>query len=141
MSRLLLDTHAWVWHSAGSSDLGTKARAQIDQAIRRKEVCISVASCWEVGRLVASNKLTFATSVRSWMHKSIRQMSLGIVELRRRQVMDAIDRIGELETRDPFDSFIISAAAHRGATLVTADGCILDYVAATGALTALNASH
>lgn len=140
MSRLLLDTHAWVWHSAGSSDLGPKARAQIDQAVRNKTVCISVASCWEVGRLVASNKLTFAMSVRSWMHKSIRQMRLGIVELRRRQVMDAIDRIGELQTRDPFDSFIISAAAHRSATLVTADEFILDYAAATSAVKVLDAS-
>lgn len=139
--RLVLDTHAWLWHSLGSPKLGPIARTQIDAAVNQHEVWISVASCWEVGQLVAAGKFVLTQTVRSWMHQSICKMRLGVIELRRRQVMDAIDRIGILTTKDPFDSFIVSAAIRRGATLVTADGKITAYAVSTGNVAVMNARN
>lgn len=136
---VLLDTHAWLWHASGDTSLGPKARTAIDRAAASSRVCVSVASCWEVGQLVAKKKISLKLPTRSWMHRSIASMGLRVIELRRRQVMDAVDMIGKIASHDPFDSFIFATAARCGARLVSADGHLKDHAEATGTVVVLDA--
>lgn len=133
-SPLLLDTHAWLWYSLGERSLGSNARKAIDAAQANAKLYVSVASCWEIGQLVAKKRLSLSLPIRSWMHRSIQSMELKVIDLRRRQVMDAVDMIGQIESKDPFNSFILAAAAHARADLVSADGHMKNYAKSSGYL-------
>ena len=58
MSVLLLDTHAFIWFSEGDANLSVALREQIESA---NQVCVSIASFWEIAIKLSIGKLALQT--------------------------------------------------------------------------------
>ena len=55
---LLLDTHAWIWWVAGSSEMPLPLRGRIQDAYAARRVWASAISAWEVALLVQRGRLS-----------------------------------------------------------------------------------
>jgi len=120
---VLLDTHAWVWACDAPERLGAHARRAILGAQRRM---VSVVSAWEIGMLVAHNRLHLATSVDSWIARSVEQSGLVLLDLGLACALESA-RLPAPVHRDPVDRFLIATARLLDAVLVTADKDIRAY--------------
>lgn len=119
---LLLDTHILIWLDQGSDLLGSRARRQIEDAYRREEVAIATISFWEVGMLLAHERLVFDGDLAEWR---VTLLNSGFQEL-------AADGVVSLEaaglnnfTGDPVDRIIAATAIRNDARLMTADDRLL----------------
>lgn len=113
MTRLLLDTSAFLWWLGDDPALGTEAPAAI--ASSANEVLVSVASLWEIvvktriGKLEAELDTVLDVSAHGFTHLPIREPHLRV--------------LGDLPSfhRDPFDHLLIAQSIAEEATFVTAD--------------------
>ena len=121
---ILLDTHVFVWYLAGDPKLGTRARARIDRALERNELFASAVSFWELGMLIAKQRLALDSTVTAFRALALDQ---GIVE----QSLSGEIAIAASELPDahgdPADRFLVAAAIERGLALVTADVTLLGW--------------
>ena len=118
---ILADTHTLIWLWAGTSQLGTGARREMDDALRGEELAVSAMTFWEVAMLREKGRLDFPEDVGLWRRELLAQ---GIVEI-------PVD--GEIGIRantlpgfhaDPADRIIVATALD-GHRLLTADEMIL----------------
>jgi len=120
---ILLDTHVMLWLRLGARELGTRARAEVDQAWESEELAVSAISFWEVAMLKAKGRIDFPEDVALWRTE---QLAQGLVEI----AVDGevgIQAVGLADFHaDPADRIIV-ATALRGHLLATADGNILDW--------------
>lgn len=117
--RLLLDTHVFLWCTAGDKKLSKVTRAKI---LHAQEVYISSASIWEAAIKIRLKKL----------------------EADVRQLVEAISKSGFLELpitaqhaayisslpdfhRDPFDRILLAQAICEPLTFLTADSVLKKY--------------
>ena len=123
MSRLLLDTHAFLWCLSDVGQLAEETRATI--ADPHNDVFVSAITGWEIavkrakGRLVAPDNLSMLVEERGFTHLPL--------------TFHHAEQAGllPLHHRDPFDRFLIAQAQTEGLTLVTQDGHIRQYNVAT----------
>ena len=124
MNLLLLDTHVLVWLLEGERRLGDETRRLADSAARVDALLVSAITFWEVAMLSRRQRLTLGQPVATWRQKVL---ELGIGEVA------VTGDIGVLAAEfpdfptDPADRIIAATALVRGATLVTADGGILEW--------------
>ena len=119
MSRLLLDTHTFLWCLSDVEQLAEDARATI--ADPHNEVFVSAITGWEIavkrakGRLVAPDNLSALVEQRGFTHLPL--------------AFQHAEQAGRLPLhhRDPFDRFLIAQARAEGLILVTRDGHIRQY--------------
>src|SRR5688572_21591948 len=79
---MLLDTHLWLWHALGDTKrVGPRTRREIDRAVTRGAVAVSVVSMFEVTSLAASGRLQLVASAGAWMRTSIELAHLQVVEV------------------------------------------------------------
>lgn len=121
---ILLDTHALVWLSEGSSKLGKKSLVLIDEALQNNELFISTVSFWEVAMLIEKGRLTMDFSVSQWRLKllkhDIQEIPLsGEVAIGSAQLINFHG--------DPADRMIVTTAIKSVMKLCTADQKILDW--------------
>ncbi len=62
MTKLLLDTHAFIWYSENDSKLPESIKTEIEIADR---VCISIASLWEIAIKLSIGKLSLRSNYES----------------------------------------------------------------------------
>lgn len=134
---LVLDTHVWLWLESDPDRVGKPTRSRIEQAARSGRLWVSVMSVWEIGMLVAKDRIRLSMPVDEW----VRQASLtpGM------QMLGVIPEIALESTRlpdtphgDPIDRLLMASARVHNLTLVTADEKILAY-SSQGHLKALKA--
>lgn len=119
MSRLLLDTHAFLWCLSDVGQLSEDTRATI--ADPHNDVFVSAITGWEIavkrakGRLVAPDNLSVLVEERGFTHLPL--------------TFQHTEQAGRLPMhhRDPFDRFLIAQAQTEGLILVTRDGHIRQY--------------
>ena len=117
-SRLLLDTHAFIWWRSAPARLGPAARQAIAEA---ESVYVSMASAWETAIKVSIGKLRFDARFEDGIAESgFRPLPIAFRHL---------DRLAALPYlhRDPFDRMLIAQALADGLTIVTADRRIARY--------------
>jgi PIN domain nuclease of toxin-antitoxin system len=120
---LLLDTHVLIWYMDRSRRLGARCQRAIARSLERDEVLVSAASFCEIAQLMASGRLPGNVSSREVRRRALSEgVSEAVINGEQ-----AIDTAGIGALRDPMDRFIVAAARHRGATLVTADASILKW--------------
>ena len=117
-SRLLLDTHTFIWWRAAQSRVGAEALRAIAEA---ETVYVSMASAWEAAVKISIGKLRLDSRFEE-----------GISESGFRSLPIAFGHIDRLETlpflhRDPFDRMLIAQALADDLTIVTADRQITRY--------------
>jgi PIN domain nuclease of toxin-antitoxin system len=124
--RILLDTHALVWLLEDSEHIGDPVHAQIQQAADEDALFVSAITPWEIAMLVAKGRLRLGQDVNEWI-----SAALSLPGIRLEPLSPAIAVAG---TRLPWevhpdsaDRILLATARHLDATLITADGKMLDY--------------
>ncbi len=116
VSRLLLDTHAFIWWLTDVARLTETARTAI--ANPGNDVFVSAVTSWEVavkrakGTMTAPDNLSAMIEEKGFMHLPL--------------TFHHAEQAGRLPMhhRDPFDRFLIAQAQAEGLVLVTRDAHI-----------------
>ncbi len=136
--RLLLDTHVVVWMTGDTGrSVPTGVRRAVDRASAAGRLHVSAISGWEIGNLVARNRLHLGESVWAWFRRAISMPGLRALDVTPDIAVEAAVLPGDAP-RDPADRILIATARCRRLTLVTADQEILAY-ASDGHVRALEA--
>jgi len=124
----VLDTHAWVWISAGAPEAKRAA------TFRGRSV-VSAISVWEVTMLVQKGRLELDPNVDTWIDANLKRP----VELEPLSpaICIASSRLPEFHG-DPADRLIVATALTLGLPLITADKKIYEWNKAHSAIQILN---
>lgn len=134
---LVIDTHVWLWLEADPDRLGKPARARIEQAARAGRLWVTVMSVWEIGMLVAKDRIRLSMPVDEWVRQASATPGMQMLGLIPDIALEST-RLPDAPQGDPIDRMLIASARVHNLTLVTADEKILAY-AAQGHLKALKA--
>ncbi len=123
MSRLLLDTHVFLWWVADDPNLTAAARAAIADV--NNECYLSLASCWEMAVKSSIGKLRLARPVGRFVSEQLAANGFPLlnIELRHAAKVEKLP----FRHRDPFDRLLIAQAITEKLTVVTADSVFADY--------------
>lgn len=132
---LILDTHAWLWLESDPERLGPTARDAIMQSARQGNLWVSVMSVWEIGMLVAKDRLRLSMPVDEWVRQASATPGMQMLGLIPEIALEST-RLPDAPHGDPVDRLLMASARVHNLTLVTADEKILAY-AALGHLKAL----
>ncbi len=120
----LLDTHALLWLTEGSPELGPSARAAADAALAEGDLSVSAITFWEVAMLRRRRRIELNQTVTAWRE---RLLSMGLEEVPVDGAIGIAAATLEGLHADPADRLIVATATRRGAVLVTADRLILEW--------------
>lgn len=124
---LLLDTHIWIWLMNGSDELNRKEHLSlIEQYARRDALRICAISVWELGMLVAKNRLTLSKAVSHWVKESLKGHGLTLEPLSVDILLEST-QMGDEAHGDPADRLILTTAKNIRAALMTADARMISY--------------
>lgn len=117
-SRLLLDTHVFLWWRGEPSKLAPKVRDRIATA---DIVFVSAATAWEAAIKVSLGRLELPDTIEAGVFAS------GFEKLL--ITFSHAERVAGLPPhhRDPFDRMLVAQAQIEGLTLVTHDGLLEPY--------------
>ena len=120
--RLLLDTHAFLWWWGGDRKIGAKVRSTISRA---DTVLVSAVSAWEMTIKMSLGKLRFDGGIADAVE------ACGFERLDMR--FEHAEAVRSLPSHhsDPFDRLLIAQAIVEGATFVTHDRAIANYLIPT----------
>ena len=128
---ILLDTHTWIWSVEGDvRRIGRRSRSLLQRAETDDRIRVSVVSVFEVVALATSGRLRLAVSAESWIRGSLATAGVRLAEVTPAIAIDA-GFIPRDVLADPLDRLLVASARQLDATLLTSDGRILDYAAAT----------
>lgn len=120
----LLDTHALVWLVEGSPKLGRKAKALCERASAAGALCVSAITFWELAMLASRGRVTFVKPLTAWRDDLL---AAGLVEIAvTGEIAATAGQLGGFDG-DPADRIIVASAIRNGATLLTADGRLLEW--------------
>jgi PIN domain nuclease of toxin-antitoxin system len=121
---IVLDTHVAIWSAFDTASLGKKCRRILRQASADNELAISAVSFWEIALLVVKRRLRLAGSARE-----ARRLILDAGTTELPLTGEVAILAGELDGLhgDPADRFIAATAIIHDATLLTADGTLLNW--------------
>ena len=120
---VVVDTHALVWQLNAEVKIGKRARARLEKALAREELCVSAVTFWEISLLVSRDRLRLdTTAIRfRWrvLEMGIRELAIGgEVALQAAALAPVLV--------DPVDFFVAATTLTHGATLMTADTRLLE---------------
>jgi len=126
MNSYLLDTHVWIWLQERARNLPPAFIKTIDEARGRDAVFVSAISVWEIGNLVAHERLSLNMTIDAWLHAAFTLGNLQLVSLGAEEALLSTRLPGGLH-RDPADRMLVSTALLQNLTLVSHDKRILEY--------------
>jgi PIN domain nuclease of toxin-antitoxin system len=116
---IVADTHAWIWWTARSSRLSTRARTALADA---SAIGVCAISVWEVAMLVEHRRLTLDRPVLTWVRQALALPRVTLLELTPERAISAAS--GASSTPDPADRMIVATARSLRAPIVTKDRAI-----------------
>ncbi|VIO81470.1 Ribonuclease VapC22 [Bradyrhizobium ivorense] len=123
---LLLDTHAAIW-IAEDQRITSEAKEAIEAVYRADgTVYVSAITAWEIGMLVARNRLGLSMRPERWFQQLLAVEGVQLAELSPDVLIASSFLPGE-PPRDPADRIILATARELGATLITRDRLMLKY--------------
>ncbi len=126
MPPLLLDTHAAIWITE-DRPLASAAVAALDAAYQAGSlVLVSAITAWEVGLLVARNRIRLVAKPEHWFQRLLAIPGIRLAELSPDILIASSFLPGE-PPRDPADRILLATARDLGATLITRDRLLLRY--------------
>lgn len=129
---LVLDTHALIWAHKGIR-IAKKVERRIRAAAGKHELFVSAITPWEIAQGVRRGRIRVAGDVLEWIHDALDALSVLVASLEPAIAVDAVN-LPAWGHADPCDRIIVATARRLEAPLVTADGIILAYAAATKAV-------
>ncbi len=129
MNGLLLDTHAILW-TFGPERPSDAARTAVEAAwAAGQAIFVSPISAWEIGILVAKDRLALAGPPLQWMEKVLAQPGVALAEMGPDVLIAASFLPGSLHG-DPADRILTATARRYDLTLITRDRMLLAYAKA-----------
>lgn len=125
MSRLLLDTHTWIWLLLGI-ELKPKAVKAAQAAASAGGLCLAAISVWEVAMLEAKGRLTISGDPGHWVEQALGLPGLSLIPLEPAIALDSARLPGDFHG-DPADRLIVATARQLQIPLATRDRRILAY--------------
>lgn len=117
-SRLLLDTHVFLWWRIEPSRLTSEVRDRIGSA---DVVFVSAASAWEAGIKVSQGRLKLPETMEAGVHASgFEKLLISFAHAERAAGLPP-------HHRDPFDRMLIAQAQAEDLTFVTHDRLLEPY--------------
>jgi PIN domain nuclease of toxin-antitoxin system len=122
---LLLDTHVLLWSGFKDPRLGRKAAAGINLASREGRIRISAVTPWEIGLLASKKRINLHLDVLAWIREALSKPGVRLAAMDPEIAVESTRLPFEMHA-DPADRILVATARHLGATLVTADGALLE---------------
>ena len=124
---IVLDTHVLLWWAAGDErKLSSAATAAIAANLSSGELVISSISAWEIGTLVAKDRLAISMPVSDWLATVASIERVRFYPIDNDIAVRSTDLPGEFHP-DQADRIVVATARHLNAPLLTADQKILGY--------------
>ena len=123
MSRILIDTHAFLWWVNDSPELTSVARLAITDA--GNECFLSLAGCWEMAIKARLDKLRLAKSVDRFVSEQLADNGFSLLNIELRH-MARVEKL-PFHHRDPFDRLLIAQALEDKLTIISADRIFAEY--------------
>ena len=122
---IVLDTHIWVWWVHEDERL-TQAQREAITANETDTVGVSAISCWEIAKLVESDRLELPSPLEEWFEQALNYPGVQLLALTPEIAIESTRLPGEFH-RDPADQIIVATARVYGCSLVTSDDKLLNY--------------
>jgi len=123
---LLLDTHVWLWVEGAPERLGPAVRGRIERAAQAGRLWVSVLSVWEIGMLVAKDRIRLSMPVDDWVREAAATPGMQMLGLIPEIALEST-RLPDSPHGDPVDRMLMASARVHNLTLATADEKILAY--------------
>ena len=123
MTRVLVDTHAFLWFVFDDPRLSNAAAEVLsDQGVRK---LISIASLWEITVKVQLGKLGLGMSLEAFLAELVVGRELDVVPIE----LEHLLVYGELPLlhRDPFDRLLVAQSKALDVPVLTADPSFAQY--------------
>jgi PIN domain nuclease of toxin-antitoxin system len=122
VTRVLLDTHAFLWWVNDDDQLTSRARRTITGA---SEAFLSIASCWEMAIKASIGRLDLPKRVEHFVPEQLAANNFGLLHI------DLTD-VARVETlpfhhRDPFDRLLAAQALNDELVVVSRDPTFRKY--------------
>jgi len=117
VSRLLVDTHVWLWLQTDPDRLRASVRDLVED--RSVELLLSAASAWEIAIKYRLGKLLLPQDPAAYVPDRMRRSGTTPLSVEHAHVL----RVSELPDhhRDPFDRLLVAQAQILDVHIVTAD--------------------
>ena len=122
MGRFLLDTHTFLWWIQGNPSLSDRAQDILSD--ENNQLCLSVASLWEVTIKLNIRKLTIPHTIEE-LYGLLYLFNVELLNISQSDLEQYLTL--PLHHRDPFDRILIAQAIERSLVLVSADRSFGDY--------------
>ena len=123
---ILLDTHIWLWSQMGAGKaLSPELKALIEKMAEDSAIRVSAISVWEIGTLVAKNRISFVTGLKEWVYRALEAPGIRLETIDAEIALEST--LLESFHGDPADRILLATAKKIGATLITYDKKILSY--------------
>ena len=124
-SRLLVDTHTLIWMVEGAPQLGARAARALNEAGWENRIMVSAITPWEIALLTSKGRLKLGADAMQWVRAALARQGVRMAPLEP-EIAVASTRLPFEMQADPADRILVATARHIGATLVTADGALLE---------------
>lgn len=126
MQPILLDTCAAIW--IAEDEKLEQAAVDLLDSVAEAGVAtyVSPISAWEVGLLVARERLTLLITPQRWFRRLLELPNVQLAEISPELLIESSFLPGQ-PPRDPADRILAATARDLGATLITRDRMLLDY--------------
>jgi len=117
VSRVLVDTHVWLWLQSDPDRLPASVRDLVED--RGVELLLSAASAWEIAIKYRLGKLRLPQEPATYVPDRMRRSGTTPLSVEHAHVL----RVSELPDhhRDPFDRLLVAQAQILDVPIVTAD--------------------
>lgn len=124
--KLLLDTHAFLWHVGGDPQLSADATAMLTDPAN--ELFLSAATLWEIAIKSGLKKLGLSAPYLVFMTRAITSYGLIVLPVTLEDCA-AYEQLPfpDARHRDPFDRMIVVHALRHGFSVVSADSALDGY--------------
>jgi len=123
MTRILLDTHAFLWFVFDDPRLSQKAVKAISDP--KLEKLIGIASLWEIVIKSQIGRLKLGTTIETFFRNHVQERTVEVIPMEIGHLV-TYDRLPLLH-RDPFDRVLIAQALSLGVPIVTSDKIFSKY--------------
>lgn len=124
---VLLDTHVWIWLHDGNPRLEkSRCLEAIENARDNGGVRVSIISLWEIGMLVAKNRLKLRNDVGDWAEAGLEKPGMRLEPMSAGVAIKCTRLPGEFHP-DPADQILVATARELDIPIITADPRILAY--------------
>ena len=121
----LLDTHAFIWATLETGNLGAKGKNIIFD--RNNEICVSTVSFWEISLKAGLNKYSFKNVNIKDFPGYARDMDFTVIDMQEDETISFHELPQKKDHSDPFDRMLIWQAITRGLIMISKDKFFKQY--------------